>query len=582
MKVKQVMLENPHTLHRSNTLKDASELYKKNKVNCAPVVDDNKNVVGILTVFRVLEALQSGATFATRVDQVMDTDLRIIDEDTRFSDICHLPIDRLLIFNKQKQLTGVLTRIGLINKVHRALENTENKLAIAFKLNKELKGIIEAAYDGIMVVNNQGLVQMVNSSYFRIHSTTYDPAGHQIDRLDIEEREQILQVFQEVLTKGQVSSTRYQGKQQRELAITASPILDENNNLTRVLITFRDLTELNQLKLQSARAIQELKSLRAREQKDLVYNSRAMERVVNEALRVSGVDSTVLITGESGVGKEVIARTIHRNSQRSEGPFIQINCGAIPDHLLESELFGYEKGAFTGANKEGKPGMMELANGGTMLLDEVGDLPLNLQVKLLRALQEQEIYRIGGQVPIKLNVRILAATNKDLEKMVKEKKFREDLFYRLNVVPIHIPPLRERKSDILPLAMHFLDKFNDKYKMNKHFSSEVCHLLEAYHWPGNIRELANLVERLVIMSDQDIINTDDLPGYLLTGKPTVPIRVAIDQIVPLKDAREVVETELIIKALREYGSLRRAGDALGIAHSTLLRKARSLGISVTD
>lgn len=582
MKVKQVMLENPKTLHRSSTLKDASELYKQTKVNCAPVVDDANNVLGILTVFRLLDAIQAGAAFDTRVDQVMDTELQIIDEDTSFSDICDQPIDRLVIFNNKCKLTGVLTRIDLINKVHRALVNTENELAVAFEINKELRSIIEASYDGIMVVNSLGLVQMVNSSYYRMQETSRDPSGHHIEQLDIEENEQILQVYKDVMANARVASSRYQGGPNRELAITGSPVLDENKRPIRVIISIRDLTELNQLKLQSEQAFQELKSLRAKEQRNVIYQSSEMERVINEALRVSGVDSTVLITGESGVGKEVIARLIHRNSPRAEGPFIQINCGAIPDHLLESELFGYEKGAFTGANKEGKPGMMELANGGTLLLDEVGDLPLNLQVKLLRALQEQEIYRIGGRVAIKLNVRILAATNKNLEQMIEEKKFREDLYYRLNVVPIKIPPLRERKSDILPLTMHFLDKFNTKYQMRKHLSSEVCGLFEGYQWPGNIRELGNLVERLVIMSDQDTIDSSQLPGYFFADKTVGSIKILVDEIIPLKEAQDAVETELIIQALKKHGSLRQAGKVLGVAHSTLLRKARALGLSLHD
>ncbi|WP_041274669.1 sigma 54-interacting transcriptional regulator [Desulforamulus reducens] len=582
MKVKQVMLENPRTLHRSKTLRDASEVYKQTKVNCAPIVDDENNVVGILTVFRLLEALENGATFATRVDVVMDRNLQIIDEDTCFSEICHKPIDRLVIFNQKQKLTGVLTRIDLINKVHRALENTEDKLAEAFETNQRLRSIIEASYDGIIVVDSQGVVQMVNSSYFRLQDSSHDPAGTSLEQIPLDCHDDVIKVFQEVMQQGKVAFARYQGENLSELTITGSPILDDQNSPVHVVISLHDFTELNQLRLQSARYSEELKSLRTKNQKDLIFHDTAMERVVKKALRVSEVDSTVLITGESGVGKEVIARTIHRNSPRAEGPFIEINCGAIPEHLLESELFGYEKGAFTGANKEGKPGMMELANGGTLLLDEVGDLPLNLQVKLLRALQEQEIYRIGGRTAVKLNVRILAATNKNLEQMIAEKKFREDLFYRLNVVPIHIPPLRERKSDILPLSMHFLEKFNNKYNFHRLFSSEVFKLFEQYPWPGNIRELANLVERLIIMSEQETIYPDQLPPTFF-GKPsTSPLQISIDEIIPLKEAREQVESELIVKALKQYRSLRRAGDALGVAHSTLLRKARALGISVEE
>ncbi|MCO5385992.1 MAG: sigma 54-interacting transcriptional regulator [Desulfosporosinus sp.] len=582
MKVKQIMLENPRTLHYSKTIQDASHLYRQTKVNCAPIVDDEDNVVGILTVFRLLEAIEEGATFATRVDQIMERNLQIIDENTSFHDIREQTMDRLLIFNTEQQLTGVLTRIDLINKVHGALMNSEHKLAEVSEINKELRSVIEASYDGIIVVDSHGLVQIVNKSFYRVQGSDHDPMGERIEQLAIMCRELLIQVYQRVMANGKVTFDRYKGKHLTELAITGSPVLDEQDRLVRVVISIRDLTELNQLKLQSERYSHELKSLRAKEQKDLIYHSSAMERVVNEALRVSGVNSTVLITGESGVGKEVIAKTIHQNSPRAEGPFIQINGGAIPENLLESELFGYEKGSFTGANKEGKPGMMELANGGTLLLDEVGDMPLNLQVKLLRAIQEQEIYRIGGRVPIKLNIRILSATNKNLEILVKEKKFREDLFYRLNVVPIKIPPLRERKSDILPLAKHFLDKVNERYKMQKYFSYEICKLFEEYNWPGNIRELANLVERLVIMSEQDAIFPDQLPEPFFAKFSSSSLRVSVDQIIPLKEARDIVETELIIKALKEYNSLRRAGEVLGVAHSTLLRKARSLGISYSD
>lgn len=582
MKVKQVMLENPRTLHRSKTLGDASELYKQTKVNCAPIVDDNNHVVGILTVFRLLEALESGATFSTCVEEVMDRNLQIIHEDTNFSQIRHKPIDRLVIFNRNNQLTGVLTRIDLINKVHKALENTEDILAEAFETNKKLKSIIEASYDGIIVVDEHSIVQMVNSSYFRLQNSLQEPHGKPLADIPLECCLQINKVFQEVLQKRKVVFDRFRGKNFSELAITGSPVLDEQNHPTLVVIGLRDYTELNKLKLQSARYSQELKSLRTKDQKELIFHDKAMELVVQKVLRVAEVDSTVLLTGESGVGKEVIARTIHHSSTRADGPFIEINCGAIPENLLESELFGYEKGAFTGANKDGKPGMMELANGGTLLLDEVGDLPLTLQVKLLRALQEQEIYRIGGRTAIKLDVRILAATNKDLEKMIEERKFREDLFYRLNVVPIHIPPLRERKNDILPLAMHFLERFNHKYNFQKLISSEVFKLFEKYAWPGNIRELANLVERLVIMSEQDIIYPDQLPEAILKQHTTSSLQIEIDKIIPLKDAREQVETELITKAFKEYGSLRRAGEALGVAHSTLLRKARSLGIHDED
>jgi transcriptional regulator with PAS, ATPase and Fis domain len=304
-----------------------------------------------------------------------------------------------------------------------------------------------------------------------------------------------------------------------------------------------------------------------------------MKKVFDFAARVAQVDSTVLITGESGSGKEIVAKTIHKLSKRKDGPLIQINCGAIPENLLESELFGYEPGAFTGASKEGKLGMFELAENGTLFLDEIGELPLNLQVKLLRVLQEREIVRVGGIKPKKINVRIIAATNKDLEKMVEKGMFREDLYYRLNVVRIKIPPLRERKTDIPPLIQHFLRKFNEKYEMNKKISPEVIERLIAYDWPGNVRELENLIERLVVIVIEDIIELKHLPDYLQASINSDHFQVSVSGIIPLKKASEDLEKQLISKALQKYGSTRKAAQILEVDQATIVRKAKKYNIT---
>jgi transcriptional regulator with PAS, ATPase and Fis domain len=298
-----------------------------------------------------------------------------------------------------------------------------------------------------------------------------------------------------------------------------------------------------------------------------------MRHIYDLATWVGQVDSTVLILGESGVGKEVIAHTIVRSSDRRDEPFIKVNCGAIPENLLESELFGYEKGSFTGADRKGKPGMFELAHKGTLLLDEVAEIPLNLQVKLLRAIQEQEIMRVGGTKPIKLEVRIIAATNKNLDERVKNGEFREDLFYRLNVIPITVPPLRDRKEDIPPLIEHFLRRYNDKYKLSKTISPQVIERLVNYDWPGNVRELQNIVERMVVLTREDGISLINIPPQI---KPLVEkeryFHVDVADVIPLKDALFQVEKKLIIKALQKYGTTRRAAEALGVDQSTVVRK----------
>jgi transcriptional regulator with PAS, ATPase and Fis domain len=300
----------------------------------------------------------------------------------------------------------------------------------------------------------------------------------------------------------------------------------------------------------------------------LVVYSEKMMKLVDLAIRIAQVDSTVLISGESGVGKELMAKLIHDQSPRSLGPFIKINCGAIPENLLESELFGYEAGAFTGASKQGKLGIFELASSGTLFLDEIGELPLSLQVKLLRAIQEQEFVRVGGVKPRKVDIRFIAATNRDLEQMMKEGRFRDDLYYRLNVIPMLIPSLRERKEDILPLVHHFEQKLTQKFKMEKRFAPAVLRVFLNYPWAGNVRELENIIERLFVTSPEQLIRLEHLPEKLLAIKEeNKPARL-----IPLKEAMEQVEQRLIEDALGVYGNTYKAAEALGIDQSTLIRK----------
>jgi len=305
-----------------------------------------------------------------------------------------------------------------------------------------------------------------------------------------------------------------------------------------------------------------------------------MHQIFELTLKVAKVDSNVLITGESGVGKEIIAKIIHKASPRAQKSFLQINCGAIPENLLESELFGYEGGAFTGARRKGKMGYFELSDGGALLLDEIGELPFNLQVTLLRALQEREVLRVGGTTPYKFDVRIIAATNRNLEEMVSKSLFRADLFYRLNVVPICIPPLRERKEDIIPLVIHFLEKFNSKFKTNKRFEPEVLRAFERYDWPGNVREMENVIERLVIIVDDEIIDINHLP-FIDNNQEIQGVNIEVLSPIPLQEASDILEKKLIIKALQLYGSTRKAAKALGVSHPTVIRKAQKLNIKTS-
>lgn len=306
----------------------------------------------------------------------------------------------------------------------------------------------------------------------------------------------------------------------------------------------------------------------------IVAYSVEMGCVLQLATKVAPVNSTILILGESGVGKEVVARFIHRQSRRRGGPFVNINCGAIPASLLESELFGYESGAFTGARREGKPGMIEVASGGTLFLDEISELPSDLQVKLLQVIQERRLTRVGGVKPIEVDIRIIAATNRDLPAMVQKGEFRADLFYRLNVVPITVPPLRERPDDVIPLIYHFLDRLNKIHEYHKTISEEAREILAAYSWPGNVREVENLIERLVVTVEGEEITAADLPQYVHEGGIADRAGVKVGGVMPLRKAVEEVERQLIELALAEHRSTYKIAALLGVNQSTVVRKIK--------
>ena len=316
----------------------------------------------------------------------------------------------------------------------------------------------------------------------------------------------------------------------------------------------------------------------------LVGQAPAIRQIYGVVEKVASTPSTVLITGESGTGKELIARALHENSARHAGPFIKINCAAIPKTLMESELFGYEKGAFTGA-VGAKPGRFELAHGGTLFLDEIGEIPVEMQVKLLRVLQESEFERVGGIKTIKVDVRLVTATNRDLVQDISAGSFREDLYYRLNVVPIHIPPLRERREDIPLLVEHFLAKFNDRLKKQiDSVSADAISRLVSYHWPGNIRELENLMERTMLFCERSEIQVSDLPPEIgglppasVSGSPTA---ASLKEAVRAETER--VERELIQKALDETGgNVTQAARKLKISRKSLQTKMKELGLRTT-
>lgn len=320
---------------------------------------------------------------------------------------------------------------------------------------------------------------------------------------------------------------------------------------------------------------------------DIIGRSKQMISIYNMISRVADTPSTVLITGEHGTGKELVTRALHQHSSRRDMPFIPINCAAIPHTLMEAELFGYEKGAFTGAEAS-KPGKFELAHNGTLFLDEIGEIPIEMQVKLLRVLQEGRFERVGGIQSIEVDVRLIAATNRDLPAMIKEGTFREDLYYRLNVVPIRLPPLSERRSDIPLLVSHFLKKFNQRLNRSlQGVTPEALHVLQEYDWPGNIRELENVIERSMLFANDMRISVQDLPEELLqqegSGNLYIPPAIACDTTMSLpemwRQQKERLEREMIRRALdKTQGNVTKAAEMLGISRKSMQKKMKELGL----
>ena len=400
-----------------------------------------------------------------------------------------------------------------ISQLAAKIEELEN-------LNRELMGMIDNSYDAMAIVDDETRLIKVNPAFERVMGFS-GVQGRKIRDLVTEGYSDTAASIK-VLETGKTQSVIINTKTGKQVLSTGIPVFDKNGDVTRIYCNLRDVTELNALKEKYEESqkliskylleLHEVKKLQTL-QFDVIAKSRQMKQIMEAAYRLAHFDTTVLILGESGVGKDLVARIIHEASSRKEtGVFVKINCGAIPAELLESELFGYKGGAFTGASKEGKAGYFEIADRGTLFLDEIGDLPLRLQVKLLAVIQDQEITRVGDVHSKKVDVRIIAATNQDLESMVQKGKFREDLFYRLNVVPVFIPPLRERKEEIPFLFAHFLSEYNKKYKTHMRLSKEAVDILSVYRWPGNVRELANLIEHLIIVVNEPVLKPEHLPN----------------------------------------------------------------------
>ncbi|WP_144466032.1 sigma-54-dependent Fis family transcriptional regulator [Bacillus sp. FDAARGOS_235] len=435
----------------------------------------------------------------------------------------------------------------------------------------DLKDVFEYAFDEIFVTDEQGIVVRVNSTCERHYQLAAEElVGKHVKEL---QKDGIFypSATLEVIEKKRPIELVQTTKSGEYLHVRTRPVFDDEGNLRRVISYSRDLTELYQLRQKVEEMDNQLKTYKKElretyEHEGLIFKSIAMQKIIETIKKVSVVDSTVLVLGETGVGKSRLVRHLHEVSHRKNESFYEINCAALPTNLIESELFGYSGGSFTGANREGKKGLLESAHKGTLFLDEIGEMPLEIQAKLLQVLQEKTFRPIGGRELKKVDVRIVAATNRDLSEMVKRGTFRKDLYYRLNVIPISIPPLRERTEDILPLVYHYLQHFNKKYGRDVKLAPSTLQMFVGYPWEGNNREIENVIERIVITAD-DVVTIENLP--IAMQESTVEQSGQ-----SLYKMLEEVERNIILKAYKTCGSSYKVAEFLKISQSAATRKIK--------
>ncbi|MDN3019137.1 sigma 54-interacting transcriptional regulator [Paenibacillus sp. BSR1-1] len=439
---------------------------------------------------------------------------------------------------------------------------TLSNISTDLELNLEtLIKILDYSSDEIFVLNKDTKIIYVNDACKKHYGLNKENVLGKVSLELVNEGYWYPSIFPDILEKKEPILMKQTTILGAELLTSAVPILNDNKEVELIVTTARELQSYNMLK------VREKDSNHRKEMDDpfgsIMTNNEKMKDVLKFAKKVAAAHSTLLILGESGTGKSILAQYIHENGSRKNGPFLTVNCAAIPPDLIESELFGYTPGSFTNASRSGKKGILESVDGGTLFLDEIGDMPLPLQVKILQVIQEKKFIPIGGNKEKKVDIRIIAATNKDLNKMVENKMFREDLYYRLNVVDIKMPPLRERQEDIVPLIYKFLYKFNRIHGMNKLISKDCLEWLTHYPWPGNIRQLENLIEKLVIVSDE-VIGIDDLPeGIYNHGLQQIENSAPAS----LHEAIELAKKEMVRKSYKLNKSSRRVAKDLQISQT---------------
>lgn len=581
------------SLSPEQTLKEAMQILSENGMTEAPVVDGKHKVVGLLTSVAVMKAISNGVGITEKVGTIMEKCATVNERDIN-EGMAQNPF-AVPVVDDSGKLVGFLSKEEQISRLMSKIVRMEREMQEAQSMLDTMKTVLDSAYEGVVVVDSTGRVRDINRSYCQLLGIKREDA---IDRHVTEVIENTRLHF--CIQSGIPERGFIQRIHGRDMVVHRIPIWNDGRVIGAIgMVIFQEIDEVYKIikRLQdlSRKASQKGTDMHVDQQQpkqkndrfeEIVGRSPEMSQIKLMIRKAARVPSTVLITGESGTGKELLARAIHQASSYAGGKFVGVNCAAIPEPLLEAELFGYEEGAFTGAKKGGKLGKFQLAHKGTLFLDEIGDMPLHMQAKILRVLEEKKIERVGGLSEIEIDVRIIAATNKNLEEMVRKGQFREDLFFRLNIIRIEIPPLRQRKMDIPDLLAHHMERICGQFGVEpKEFTRDAMQVLIHYPWPGNIRELVNTVEWLAGMVEGRTITKEHLPKHILhgshpygNGQESGKQPVQEGDVFQDTDWRDYVyrtEKEKIMRALiEEKGNKAAAARKLGIHRSTLYEKLK--------
>lgn len=572
--LKEMITPIPYQIKENTTLIEALNIMKEEKYGLLPVVDEDLKLMGVFTRSKLFQMVKQEKSLTTPIKEFVKKEVYSLKEDTPFKELQEIvrnsSVGTGVVVDAENRVIGLFTKADMVM----GLLNVTKTL----NLKQSLQTAMDHAYDGILLADETQTIQMVSPSLLELFNMDYQDVLHKKTN-QVFPHFQIAKIYEseeaDISDFHEINGIKY--------IIHRIPVIQEGRVVGAIVkIMYRQLNEVNELfkRLQKAENKASFyhtelkKSENARFTWDhIITEHPVMEKIKKSAAKAAKGRSTILIRGESGTGKELFAHAAHNSSARKDGKFVVVNCAAIPEDLLESEFFGYEDGAFTGARSRGKIGKFDLANGGSLFLDEIGDMSLNLQAKLLRVLQEREFYRVGGTKRIHVDVRIIAATNRNLEEMVKEGIFREDLYYRLNVISLFIPPLRERMMDIQILSEKIMSELNRVIGTSiTGFEPRAKQILMTYHWPGNVRELRNVMERAMTFAEHGKIKVEDLPDYMLGSAHVLVEETAVTQEESMVESAERHAIEAALT--RTKGNKAKAAKMLGISRSSLYDKLR--------